>query len=163
MWPSQQITSLYKQREFWQILVSYFISQCFVIIWSGSEMYGKYAAGRSLIRNMSPESESRPHDLYLWVLSCLAPGQTASELHIRKEGNVLLSVCQWEGAGWGTCAVRIGPRHCHCPVFIMAGKSHETGSENPNNSSAESDTTTQNCRYVGPGWNVYRKWLETCL
>ena len=33
-----------------------------------------------------------------------------------------------------------------CPVFIMAGKSHETGSENPNNSSAESETT-QNCRY----------------
>ena len=118
MWPSQQITSLYKQREFWQILVSYFISQCFVIIWSGSEMYGKYAAGRSLIRNMSPESESRPHDLYLWVLTCLAPGQTASELHIRKEGNVLLSVSQWEGAGWGHAQLGSVPGTATVPCLL---------------------------------------------
>ena len=38
-----------------------------------------------------------------------------------------------------TCVVTPSAQHCHCPVFIMAGKSHETGSENLNNSSAESD------------------------
>ena len=49
-------TNSYKQREFSQILVvSYFISQCFVIIGSGSEIYGKYAATESEIRNAAPD------------------------------------------------------------------------------------------------------------